>query len=556
MTSTTTTSRRFKLFGYSKNIEPYTKKRIIEFGMCNLHANLNREYDPDRDDELRAMRAGSNISDFDNTEFRIQRQKVDLTYVYENVDIEMPTAAQLRRMPGPVRRNMRVVPQTPRAELYNRGPAVAPTPKIPDPYDDSPLWGFRDKYMYRARIDPEEAKEAKRQKMPKENKKKRKARGRNQSEHPEEADIEIGHGRKRPRVDEEEQAQMEEEQVQDYNPVHLPPTPATTPGFTAPCDMPVQSIEQTDGQVEANIELLANFNNTHSAPTAPTEARATTSTSSSSSTSPPTRSRAAPSSSSSSSSRPSPTVAVKGGGREARGKVLRGGGAAPAPSSPLNPPSLGSLEPVVEASSSSSSSSAPAATVDQGPPQFARQGFLALPNEELVYRNQSLGLQPAILGTCTTIFREAARTLYGENEFLYLLRDGANHVADVTAVGQDDAPNPASDAEEDPEWGPARRATRRGRRSAVKPLEKFDINLDRYIRYVRHICIEAEHNRFDEAAQTRAASAVKVFTDRYPAMPAGSFSTRLASLELRVVPMWEANVGELGGGGGFTFLDC
>lgn len=160
-----------------------------------------------------------------------------------------------------------------------------------------------------------------------------------------------------------------------------------------------------------------------------------------------------------------------------------------------------------------------------------------------MYRNQGLGLQPAILATCAAVFREAARTLYGGNKFLYLLRDGGGASS-------------GSDGEQDHQWGAsgpaARRATTRGGRRGAAPLpEKFDINLDRYIRYVRHIAIEAEHNRFDEAAQTRAVSAVRVFTDRYPPMvPAdGGLCTRLAGLELRVVPMWEADVG------GFTFLD-
>lgn len=369
MASAATPSRRFKLFGYSKKIQPITHARNIQYSLCKLAGRLNREYDPDRDDELRVLRQGSNISDFDNIEFRIRQEKIDLTYVHDNVDVEMPTAAEIRRMPGPVRRNLRFFPQIPPGEAY-RGP---PTPAIPDPYDDSKLEGLRDKYMLRSKIDPDETKGKKKKKSTDENKKrKRKARGRNQSEHPEEADIEIGHGRKRCRLYEEEQAQTGEQHVQDCNPVHLSLTSATTAGFTASCDMPVQSIEQADGQVEANLSFLEQFNNARSVLIAPEETSATTSTSLSSITSPPARSRAAPSTSSSSG--PSPAVGAQR--RRGRGTLLRGAGG-PAPSSAPAPSSPGPREPAVEAAAPST----PVATEDPDAPQFAKQGFLALPRE-------------------------------------------------------------------------------------------------------------------------------------------------------------------------------
>lgn len=387
MASAATPSRRFKLFGYSEKIQPITHARNIEYSLRKLTGGLNREYDPDRDDELRALREGSNISDFDNIEFRIRQEKIDLTYVYENVDVERPTAAEIRRMPGPVRRNLRFFPQIPPGEAY-RGP---PTPAIPDPYDDSKLEGLRDKYMFRSKIDPDETKGKKKKKTTTdENKKrKRKARGRNQSEHPEEADIDIGHGRKRRRLYEEEQAQTGQQQIQNCNPVQIPLTPATTPGSTAPCDMPVPSIEQTDGQVEANLSLLEQFNNADPGRTTPEVARATTSTSLSSNTSPPARSRAAPSTSPSSG--PSHAAAVGAQGRRGRGTLLRGGGG-PAPSLPPAPSSPGPVEPVVDAAAPST----PVATKDPNAPQFAKQGFLALPHEvrREIYRHLLVRAEP------------------------------------------------------------------------------------------------------------------------------------------------------------------
>lgn len=160
------------------------------------------------------------------------------------------------------------------------------------------------------------------------------------------------------------------------------------------------------------------------------------------------------------------------------------------------------------------------------------------------------------------MFAEAAGVLYGENEFLYLLRDSTNHVTDIVAVGQDDSPDYASDAEEQPAGATARRATRRGRPgaggAAPAPLYQSDINLDRYVQYIRRVSIEAEHNRFDDEAQARAAAAVQTFTRRYVWRPEHrNFCTRLARLELRVVPMWERGLAgrpPRHGGGDFTFL--
>ncbi|KAM3535053.1 hypothetical protein MY4038_001629 [Beauveria bassiana] len=467
MTTTTTTSRRFKWLKYS-NVRPFTDERQANFTARANNGTLNRSYDAERDhDELRSVREGSMASAFDCMELRIREERVDLTWVYPHHDIENPTTAQLRRLAPCVRRTIRIEKQTPYEELYNRGPAVAPLPKIPDPSDDEPEWGFRDKYMYRAKEAPGSEKDKKKQKKQKQ-KKKRKSR--TDSEHPEEEDLETEHRLKRPRV-------AEEEAETGGHEGHLPLTPAQTPSYIPDYDRLVPSIEHSPGAIaraDANLAFVAAFNNVQ------------------------LRLSASP--------------------------------AAPA-ISPATRPSV-------------------ATAADPGPPQFAKDGFFALPQQELVYRNQNLKLCTRIMRTCAAAFEEAAAVLYGENQFLYLLRDGVNHVADVVSMGQDDAPHSASDLEEEPDEG-RRRAmtTRRGR----KPLQVYDINLSRYICRMRRICVEAEHNRFADEAQKRATSAVKIFTDRFEWLPDG-FRTRLASIELRVVPVWEADVGD-SGSGGFTFLD-
>ncbi|KAM3510636.1 hypothetical protein MY11210_005721 [Beauveria gryllotalpidicola] len=480
MTTTATIPRRFKTFKYSK-VRPFTTQRQANFTLRANIGNLNRPYDPERDEELRQMREGSMASDFDHLEFRIREERVDLTWQYSHHDIEMPTPAQLGRLAPCVRRTMRVWKQTPREELYNHGPVVAPLPKIPGPLDDSPEWGFRDKYMYRPKQAPGEQKEKK-----KKQKQKKKRKSRTQSEHPEEEDLEIGHRPKRPRIAEEEVETGEHEE-------HLPPTPAQTPRCTPDCDRPVPSIEHSPGAIaraDAGLAVIAAFNSAQpllcASPTAP------------------------------------------------------------------------AIPPAAHPCAATAAAATAATAADPGPPQFAKDGFFALPHQVRlqIYRHLlSLELHPKILRTSSAAFDEAAAVLYGENQFLYLLRDGANHVADVAAIGQDDAPQPASDVEEEQsEQGRRPTTTRTTTRRGRKPLQQYDINLSRYIWRMRRICIEAEHNRFADEAQNRATSAVKVFTDHFAWCP-NSFRTRLASIELRVVPVWEAGVGGGGGGGFFTFLD-
>ncbi|KAM3552715.1 hypothetical protein MY1884_007064 [Beauveria asiatica] len=471
MATTTTRSRRFEKLWYSK-FRPYTDERQANFTSRANNGTLNRPYDPERDHELRQIREESMTSDFDHLELRICEERVDLTWEYPHHDIEMPTAAQLRRLAPCVRRATRVWEQTPYKELYKRGPAVAPLPKIPDPSDDTPEWGFREKYMYRRMQKDEKKKQKKQQKQKQKQKKKRKSR--TDSEHPEEGDLEIGHRPKRSRAAEEE-AETGEHQAQ------IPLTPAQTPRCTPDYDRPAPSIEDSPGAIaraDANLFFVAAFNNVQP------------------------RLSASP--------------------------------AAPAISPAARP-----------------SAAIAAITASPGPHQLPKAGFFALPHQARlqIYR-YLLDLHINILLTCAAAFDEATPVLYGENQFLYLLRDGVNYVADVAAIGQDDAPHPASDVEEEIERArqPAM-TTRHGRKS----LKNYDINLSCYICHIRRICLEAEHNRFADEAQKRATSAVKIFTDLFKWLPDG-FRTRLSSIELRVVPVWEAGLGD-SGSGGFTFLD-
>lgn len=170
---------------------------------------------------------------------------------------------------------------------------------------------------------------------------------------------------------------------------------------------------------------------------------------------------------------------------------------------------------------------------------------------ELVFRNQRLNLSSRILRVSKQIHHEAARILYGENTFLYLLRDGPCRVLNIVSIANNDSADPAEDAEEsESDWqtnnaAPSRR--RRARRGRTRPELNKDINLTTYKSYFRSIEIEAEHNRFLEDTKKHLAKAIKVFAefdDQHPVW--------LRSLTIRVAPMWER---QLGPHGKFTFVD-
>ncbi|TQV99281.1 hypothetical protein IF1G_01496 [Cordyceps javanica] len=539
--------RRFKTIGVEHL--PYTDSLAQDFERRKKSGTLRRDCDPASDSHFRDLREGSHLSDFDHAEFCVERQEVDLTFVYRHHDIERPTRAQLSRLAPSVRRGMQSAcsfPQTPRDVLYHQGPALAPEPRIPDPYDDEPEMGFRDTYMWRPRATP--GVEKNRSKKTNKTRKRR----RSGSEHSQDTDVDVGQDPKRPR------SRYEEPETQDgprgLDPSLFPPTPAATPPSTASYDDPMPTIEHSPAavaQADAGILALGLFMNGQQPPSV-SSSTSSTPTSPSSSPSP------APSSESEAALAPL-----------SRSLALRDSESAPRVRYSFSSSSPSSVVPLTAA-----------AAADPGPPSFAEDGFFALPHtvRVLIYEHLlNLALRPAILATCRRAHREGAAVLYGANEFLYLLRDGANRVADVVAAAYDDSPHLASDAEEQPAWGPARRVARRGhRRAGPAPLEKSDINLDRYICRFRRIAVEAEHNRFDQEAQARAAAAVQVFTERYPWWPwrgdhdhdrddrddrdpegeAACFRTRLASIQLRVVPMWEAPAGGAGPRRGFfTFLD-
>ncbi|POR38844.1 Uncharacterized protein TPAR_00953 [Tolypocladium paradoxum] len=171
--------------------------------------------------------------------------------------------------------------------------------------------------------------------------------------------------------------------------------------------------------------------------------------------------------------------------------------------------------------------------------------------------DEALDTPIAILSTCRLFYQEALPVLYGENTFLYRLRDPIATVTDVARLVQiDTSEEELLDAEYEDEGGAESgsdweegHATRRGasRRRAKKTA--FDIDIGKHLHLFRRIVVEAEHNRFSEDTKHSMACAIDAFATRHPGRhPAPN----IRSLTVRVAPLWDHAGGTVGR---FTFVD-
>ncbi|KAM0346033.1 hypothetical protein ACHAPU_005794 [Fusarium lateritium] len=155
-----------------------------------------------------------------------------------------------------------------------------------------------------------------------------------------------------------------------------------------------------------------------------------------------------------------------------------------------------------------------------------------------VYQREKPGLETSILRTNKQIFVEARRVLYGENTFLYRLRDAPNasHVMnDVQELANGDAyvpGTPAADTSTVVFGGPDLPAE-----SEHKP---GTINITKYAEHIRYITVQADSNRYSSYTQEFMADAVKMFA-REPA------KTNIHTLCVIISPRYVA--------GKFTFAD-
>jgi hypothetical protein len=167
-----------------------------------------------------------------------------------------------------------------------------------------------------------------------------------------------------------------------------------------------------------------------------------------------------------------------------------------------------------------------------------------------VYRNNNVNLSTGILRVCKIVHEEACIVLYGENEFLYRLRDpifsqqGIISLATDDDIPTDDESESGSEYEEDDD-----------ERSVVGSVQKESIiNIDKYAYLFRKITVEAEHNRYSKNTQESMAAAISIFDNQREGVSEDD-SNNIHTLTIRVSPLWHEEDDDEPGQGRFTFID-
>ncbi|KAH7166129.1 hypothetical protein EDB81DRAFT_640756 [Dactylonectria macrodidyma] len=168
-----------------------------------------------------------------------------------------------------------------------------------------------------------------------------------------------------------------------------------------------------------------------------------------------------------------------------------------------------------------------------------------------VYARKRPGIETAIMSTNKTINSETVRILYGENRFLYRLRDPpmTRHVVNVEELSladdgfrlaADDGTSDTSNDEFDPGNGYDDADTE------YFPRGRDDrINIDKFRPYFRHLIVEAERNRYSNETQLHMADAIKIFTaqpSRRGKTRAGAAKTSLQTFTIRIAPQYGLNL--------------
>ncbi|KAM0243154.1 hypothetical protein ACHAP5_006873 [Fusarium lateritium] len=155
-----------------------------------------------------------------------------------------------------------------------------------------------------------------------------------------------------------------------------------------------------------------------------------------------------------------------------------------------------------------------------------------------VYQREKPGLDISILMTCKTVFIEARGVLYGENTYLYRLRDAPNPTQVMVnthelANNDDYIPDTGTGQESSLVFGGPNLP-------AEMEHEPGTINVTKYADYFRYITVEADHNRYSSYTQEFMADAIKMFACE-------PYTTNIHTLRIIISPRYE--------GGKFTFAD-
>ncbi|KAF4451996.1 hypothetical protein F53441_5069 [Fusarium austroafricanum] len=155
-----------------------------------------------------------------------------------------------------------------------------------------------------------------------------------------------------------------------------------------------------------------------------------------------------------------------------------------------------------------------------------------------VYQREKPGLETNILRVSKKVFVEASGVLYGENTFLYRLRDAPTRsqvMVNVQELANDDVyvPEPGiRDQEID---------VNRGADPLAEPVHQpGTIDTVKYAQYFRYITVQADHNRYSSHTKEFMADAIKVFAR-------ASDKTNIHTLNIVISPRFTE--------GRFTFVD-
>ncbi|KAM0257422.1 hypothetical protein ACHAQJ_004368 [Trichoderma viride] len=174
-----------------------------------------------------------------------------------------------------------------------------------------------------------------------------------------------------------------------------------------------------------------------------------------------------------------------------------------------------------------------------------------------VYRNNNLSLSTGILGACKIVHEEACVILYGENVFLYRLRDpifsqeGILRLATDDDLPTDDESESGSEYEDDDDDG---YDDDDDERSLFCSSQKEScINIVKYAHLFRKIAVEAEHNRYSKNTLESMAAAISIFA-KQSEETLGNDACNIHTLTIRVSPLWHEEEDQPGQGR-FTFID-
>lgn len=165
-----------------------------------------------------------------------------------------------------------------------------------------------------------------------------------------------------------------------------------------------------------------------------------------------------------------------------------------------------------------------------------------------VHRSNHLSLPMSILRTCKVVHDEACVVLYGENVFVYLLRDAIYSSRKILDLATDDEPFNDDESDSGSEYEDEEQDS-----LFCNNHRERCIDVDKYAHLFRKIVVEAEHNRYSKATQESMAAAIGFFATQHDGASRGD-ACNIHTLTIRVSPLWDEEGGEPGAGR-FTFID-